>query len=443
MLKKSFILLLVLLLILPVGFALAEDEGIKPSPNAEAIIKVLENVGLDVSSDEGLSRGAYAVALCYAANIPEAEVETLPFADLGGDEWYLGAVGALQQKGILKGFPDGKLYGDNDITGIEAAALLARTFGVMEGPDTDVELEGLQKDHWGYTLYAWLASEGLTLDDELLLAPISAEMAAKFLEKAFYTAEEARFIIDMSNRANAEVSSLKLKGQLYIKIQVEGEDGQTQTIKPTATFNSEYSKDGIIHQTVKTIIPGNGPTVEVEQFIDNDYIYTCAQDEVGEKTWFKMKNPVPQVFDQSYLSQQQNLIKSIKEVVHYRIIEKEVLEDREKYKIALYSRMDDFSKVFDMIGYLSSEEKQNLIEANQLLKDIFIRGLFEIDSKDYFVHNANLIITADMDSGKQPESRQVIKSIVIDAFYEYYDYNVEVDVEIPAEALKAEEIVVE
>ncbi|NLC63226.1 MAG: hypothetical protein GX759_04035 [Thermoanaerobacterales bacterium] len=156
-----------------------------------------------------------------------------------------------------------------------------------------------------------------------------------------------------------------------------------------------------------------------------------------------MKNPVPQVFDQSYLSQQQNLIKSIKEVVHYRIIEKEVLEDREKYKIALYSRMDDFSKVFDMIGYLSSEEKQNLIEANQLLKDIFIRGLFEIDSKDYFVHNANLIITADMDSGKQPESRQVIKSIVIDAFYEYYDYNVEVDVEIPAEALKAEEIVVE
>ena len=48
-------------------------------------------------------------------------------------------------------------------------------------------------------------------------------------------------------------------------------------------------------------------------------------DEVGEKTWFKMKNPVPQVFDQSYLSQQQNLIKSIKEVVHYRIIEKEVL----------------------------------------------------------------------------------------------------------------------
>ncbi|NLC63227.1 MAG: S-layer homology domain-containing protein [Thermoanaerobacterales bacterium] len=116
MLKKSFILLLVLLLILPVGFALAEDEGIKPSPNAEAIIKVLENVGLDVSSDEGLSRGAYAVALCYAANIPEAEVETLPFADLGGDEWYLGAVGALQQKGILKGFPDGKLYGDNDIT---------------------------------------------------------------------------------------------------------------------------------------------------------------------------------------------------------------------------------------------------------------------------------------------------------------------------------------
>jgi hypothetical protein len=439
--KRFIVLLLVFMLLFPAGIAMAEGEGGQQGLNAEAILKVVQDAGVDVSSEEGVSRGAFAAMLTFAAGISEAEVETLPFIDMNGDEWYFRAVGALHQAGILRGFPDGRLYGENPITGIEAAALLARTLGVMEGPDTEVEVGGIQRDHWAYTLYSWLMSEGFQLNNDQLLRPILANEAAQFLAKAFYTDEEAKSIIEKSNKTGAEVKTLKVKGQMIMQIQMEGQDGETATVKPTASFNSQFSREGIIHQTVETSIPGIDTPVKIEQYMDKDYIYTNALGEDGENVWFKMKNPFPQALDQKYLSQQQDMMTSMDEITHYRIIGKEILQDRDIYKIAIYSRFDDFSKIFDMMGYLSSEEQQNLKDANRILKNIFIRGTIQIDSKDFLVHYANLTITAVMDPKEQQESPQAIKSMVIEAFYDYYDYNVDANIQIPAEAQNAEEIV--
>ena len=38
------------------------------------------------------------------------------------------------------------------------------------------------------------------------------------------------------------------------------------------------------------------------------------------------------------------MMTSMDEITHYRIIGKEILQDRDIYKIAIYSRFDDFSK---------------------------------------------------------------------------------------------------
>ena len=45
--------------------------------------------------------------------------------------WYAGAVKALYDRNILRGFAD-KVYPDASITGIEAVALVARTLGIPE-----------------------------------------------------------------------------------------------------------------------------------------------------------------------------------------------------------------------------------------------------------------------------------------------------------------------
>lgn len=441
MFKRLIVLLLAFMLLFPAGIAMAKGEGGQQGLNAEAILRVVQDAGVDVSSEEGLSRGAFAAMLTFAAGISEAEVEPIPFIDVNGDEWYFGAVGALHQAGILRGFPDGRLCGENPITGIEAAALLARTLGVMEVPDTEVEVEGIQRDHWGYTLYSWLISEGFQLNSDQLLRPISADTAAQFLAKAFYTDEEAKSIIEKSNKTGAKVKTFKVKGQMIMQIQMEGQDGETATVKPTASFNSQFSSEGIIHQVVEMSIPGVDTPLKIEQYMDKDYIYTNALDEDGKYVWLKTKNPFPQAFDQKYLSQQQDMMTGMDEVTHYRIIGKETLQDRDMYKIAIYSRFDDFSKIFDMMGYFSPEEQQNLKDASRIFKNMFVRGTIQIDSKDFLVHYANLTITALMDPEEQQESPQAVKSMVIEAFYDYYDYNVDADIQIPAEAKDAEEMV--
>ncbi len=88
-------------------------------------------VAAPVQGQETLSRGEFVAMLVEAGNM---ESNLLP-ADL------------LLQKGIMKGYPDGQLHLERDITRMEAAALTARTLGMAETVALPMEVDVLLGEH--------------------------------------------------------------------------------------------------------------------------------------------------------------------------------------------------------------------------------------------------------------------------------------------------------
>ncbi|MDI3481694.1 MAG: hypothetical protein PWQ97_1349 [Tepidanaerobacteraceae bacterium] len=449
MYKKALVLALVLMLISAMGVpVLAEETSTVQQAEELTVESVLQILPDSANADADLSRGAFAAMLAYAAGISPAEdiaQDELP-PDVEKDAWYAPQVAALYKSNIFKGYPGKKIYPENPITGIEAIALIARALGVPEqSPAEDVDVKGINRDHWGYVFYSWLEKEGLGFGIEDVEKPIKPEEAAKMLVSVFGTDKEAKAIVDEANEKNKDVNSMRAKGTISMKINIASSDGTLLPINTDATFNSEISKDMMLHQTMEASVPnitssGDAQKVVIEEYMDKDYIYIQTFTQDGQQKWIKMKNPVPMVFDKQYISQQREIMKGFEGMVHYRLLGKEMLDGKEVYKMAIYSRINDMAKLFDMLGSIGEQEKMTLSEANSIIKSIYTSGIMYIGIEDGLAYKADMAATISMDAEKQAGSPAVINSMEMEMSYDYYDYNKNITVEIPDEAKNAEEI---
>lgn len=449
MYKKALVLGFILVL----AFTMSMPALAQEAANTQEIQELTEDSVLGVlpesiESNAALSRGAFAAMLAYAAGIsPAKDINPgeLP-QDLEADAWYSAQIMALYKRNILKGYPDKKIYPENPITGIEVIALIARTLGVLEfSPARDVSLDGIQKNHWGYTLYSWLEKEGLGFGIEDVTKPIKPDEAARILVYVFGTDKEAKAIVDEANARNKDVNSMRAKGTMSMNMNMATSDGSILPVNTDATFNSEISKDMILHQTMEASVPniassGDAQKVVIEEYMDKDYIYLLTDGQDGQKKWMKMKNPVPMAFDKQFISQQQEMMKGFEGMVHYRLLGKETLDGREVYKMAVYSRIDDMVKLFDMLGSIGEQKKQTLGAANNIIKSIYMSGVMYMGVEDKLVYKAEIAAMISMDTEKQKGSPVVISSMEMEASYDYYDYNADISVKIPDEAKNAEEI---
>jgi len=454
--KKAWVLGLILVLALSASVpVLAQESEDVQEPEelqeltVESVLNVLPEGSVDLSDpDATLSRGAFAAMLAYAAGISsdgDADESKLP-SDLPPDAWYAEQIAALYDSNILKGSADNKVYPENPITGIEAMALIARTLGIPESsPAPDVKVDGIQEGHWGYDLYSWLQKEGLVLENVDISKPVNPDTAANLLVNAFGTDRQAKAIVDEANARNKDIKSMRAKGTMAMKMNMAAPDGSSTPVNTNITFNIEMSKDMVIHETLETAIPNMdnadaAQTVTIEEYIDKDYIYILIPGQDGEQNWTKMKNPVSMVFDEQFMSQQQQMMNGFDGLVHYRLLGKETLDGKEVYKIATYSRIDDITKLFDMLGSVGDQEKQALGAANAILKSIYVSGVTYLGVEDGLVYNADMTASILLDTEMQKDSPAAISSMYMEASFDYYDYNADITIDIPDEAKDAEEL---
>jgi len=134
--------------------------------------------------------GAVIAGCLSAAAIPveRADAAALPtFTDVGGDEWFAEAVGALAVEGIVRGRDDGS-FGPNDpITRAQMAAFLARTLGLQGGP-ASIPFEDVAPESWYYepvaALYAAGLVSGTTPAEFSPEVPVSRQQAASLIVRA-------------------------------------------------------------------------------------------------------------------------------------------------------------------------------------------------------------------------------------------------------------------
>ncbi|MCU6786021.1 S8 family serine peptidase [Aedoeadaptatus acetigenes] len=93
-----------------------------------------------------MTRAELAAIMTRVLNL---KVDNARFNDVKGSAWYNGYVGAVQNAGIIQGYPDGTFGGERTVTRAELVVIVNRAFKVVGRPGT-MQFNDVDANHWAY-----------------------------------------------------------------------------------------------------------------------------------------------------------------------------------------------------------------------------------------------------------------------------------------------------
>lgn len=93
-----------------------------------------------------MTRAELATVMTRILNL---KVENARFNDVKGSAWYSGYVGAVQNAGIIQGYPDGTFGGERTVTRAELVVIVNRAFKVVGRPGA-MQFKDVPANHWAY-----------------------------------------------------------------------------------------------------------------------------------------------------------------------------------------------------------------------------------------------------------------------------------------------------
>jgi len=387
--------------------------------------------------DEAVSRGAFSHMLVKAANLPHKDTEkskTLP-PDLG-DAWYKDSVLILWEKDIMKGAPDGKVYPDNPVTVREAKALVARTLGV---PDQVIfEAEGTAGSGLDRELYSFVR-QYFEDDDK---SRISVKKAAEILSDIFGVDEEAEEIILKNQEATGSAKSFRASGAIEAEL-VYHQEVEGVPASMSYDFFMELSADSKLKQEISMVMPGVSAPLEMTQYMDKDYIYSMIPNQEGTPQWTKMKNISSFAFDDAYIESMKNQTLNFNTELPYKLLGKGTIDGTECWKLAFYATIydkEELLKTFDSMPGMDGTVKGQLEQSLDIIKSLKFKGIMYIGQEDNMMYGAQIDYDVLLNAEAQAESPVKIESINFIMDIRYSDFGEDIRIEIPQEAIDAEEI---
>lgn len=380
---------------------------------------------------EELSRGEFAAMLVEAGKM---ESDLSP-ADL------------LVQTGVMKGYPDGKLYLDRGITRMEAITLTAKTLGMADSvvPPAEGDIS-LNKEHWGYTFYSWLYVFGLM--DGNPEDVLTEEEGSAFLEKAFTNDPEATLLLEKIKKNATDIESLRSVVSGNMKMITRPGVETTEEI-PQMGFQMKAVQEMVLpasmHQvsTIIIDIPDVGEQeISSEMYLVDGKIYQqLPLDETGEMQWVIYPEELfPDLEQMMNLEEASTTIpEGMDDYLHYQLLGTSEINGEEVYQLATYGRVDDLDLFLEAI----TEQLGN----NGQMMELLGQGLAMIDSMslwcieyigadDYLTKSADmfLIITLAEEFAGEPNP---LEAIQMNMKVEEFIYNEDIVIELPEEAQKA------
>ncbi|MEJ8786016.1 S8 family serine peptidase [Peptoniphilus sp. HCN-40583] len=93
-----------------------------------------------------MTRAELAAIMTRVLNL---KADNARFNDVKGSAWYNGYVGAVQNAGIIQGYPDGSFGGERTVTRAELVVIVNRAFKVVGRPGT-MQFKDVPANHWAY-----------------------------------------------------------------------------------------------------------------------------------------------------------------------------------------------------------------------------------------------------------------------------------------------------
>ncbi|MBE3581315.1 MAG: S-layer homology domain-containing protein [Thermoanaerobacteraceae bacterium] len=405
------------------------------------------------AGDSVLTRGVFAALLAEAAGIQVDE----PTVDNQGEAWYLPAVRVLQEKGVIRGYPDGSLHTDRPVTLLEAAAMSSRVLGLPDGtvpPEVKVALE---EESWGYTPYAWLTKVGLLGSGEDPAAYLTVDQGLAFLTRVFGTDPKAEEIVRAAQEAQTKIKDLRFTSSITMGFRPRPEAaGSVPTITMEGNTVSEFIYPLTLHQRMDVTVnlpveampggdlpEGGKMRMNIEQYLVDGNLYQKVEmPGAAEPLWMKIPGEVMPHLE-SLLEQSGNyagLPPELQEAFHLHYLGEDVVEGRKVHRIAYYGRLDDWQALMKAFPTgLAPELQQALKEAGEVIKSLSFWGEEAIgveDNLSYGAEMTGLVVLADELQGQALP----LESLTFTMRSRDYRYDTGLTIQLPPEALAAEEL---
>ena len=394
--------------------------------------------------EKQLTKAEFVALLAQAAELPTpGKSVTLP-SEVPADAWYAADLKAALAAGIYNGATP-----EQGLTKAQAVTFISRVLGTPNEEAPGVAAPESAKNHWSYVPYSWLLKDGIVNTAFNLEEGLTGVEGASLLETTFGTVKEAKAIAEQSQAAQLEIKTLRTNGDISMNIKanpaVPAQDIPAN-LGMKATFAQEVNYDqGFFQKFSMTMTGLPVPPVEVEQYIVNQGLYMkMPNPQTGQAEWLKM--PAGALPDITEMLKQQSkfmqLPKELDQYFHYRLVGEEKIGDKAYHKLSFYGHIPDLSQFMKLIGGqmgITPEVMKNLEQSGQLIKGLHVTGtmLIEKDSNLLEKQNMNMFITmADQFEG-QPIP---FKSFSGNFNFTFKDYGSQIEIILPAEAEKAQEL---
>ena len=412
------------------------------------------------AAGQTLTRGEFAALLARAAGLQLDDATANQ-----GEAWYVPAVMALKEKGVIRGYPDGLLHADQPVTLLEGAVMASRVLALPDGVVAPEVKGSLGRDSWGYTPYAWLVRVGLLLPGQDAEAPLTVDSAIEFLTRVFGSNAEAEKIIEAARQAQLEIKDLKFSGSIAVTVSPLPEAaGKMPPITMQGEVVSEISYPLNLHQKMDMTMslpvdkmpgndlppgvpPGGKMQMATEQYLVDDTMYQKIEAPGMEQPqWMKLpKEALPDL--EALIEQSRNaatmpggIAPELKDNFHFQYLGEGVEDGHRVHHIACYGLINDWQTLIKALpGGLTPEIEQDLQEAGGIFKSMSswsVEAIGVEDNLTYASEMSILVSFADQFQGVAiPIETMTINTKVTD-----YQYDSGVKIEVPAEALAAPEL---
>ncbi|MGQ9531496.1 MAG: S-layer homology domain-containing protein [Desulfotomaculales bacterium] len=410
-------------------------------------------------SNAPVDRGAFGAMLARAASVPAASGQVYRAKDVDPASWYAPALAALEERGIMAGYPDGTLRPGQPVTGAEAAVMVARALGLF-GTAGQPEAGPLRPDHWASSLYNWLVNQGLVSARSDPEGKLTVGEAADFLARVFGSDPRALDIVEKSGRAQADVKAVRLKSNIDMIMRPRaGMAGQVPVLSGSGQMSTELVFPATMHQVARWRFGDTGdsaakdkqglPELEVEQYLVGGKMYMKMSDPAtGKAEWIKSAVPDLEAFMKESLEASKigggRIPEELKPYFHYQLLGTAEKDGRRVLEIGYYGRIDDLTAFLQLAqslrGTLGGPEfERALNEAGKLVRSISYWGRDCIGADDYLLHEGALKVVLSFAERFQGEAMPV-ELIEMRMRVEECAYGEQIKIELPPEALQAREM---
>lgn len=440
MLKRSIVLLLSLSLLLTLF-----TSSVFAGELQTTMLNKLQQPG------EKLTRAEYVSMLVEAAELPAPTMVVALPQDVPAGAWYANDIKAALAAGVISRTAKGTVSPDQPVTQAQAAVMLSRALR-LPGIEAPGPLPTpVPNSHWAFVPFTWLVKEGIVAPTVKPDAFVTPAEGAALLDKAFGTAKEAKEIMNKSQAVQANIKSLRGTGDMSLSMKANPAvpvQGMPSNVGMKARVVYEMNLDQGLHQQISmtmTGMPQNIPPMEMEQYMVAEGMFMKMKDPMTAQTkWVKMpEGSVPNFVE--LMKQQSKFMQPSKEFdqyFRYRLLGEKKVGGKTFYELSFVGNIPNLVRFMNMVGSqvgMSQEFLKSLEQSSSMIRSISMVGKVLVDKETFYTDQQNastVVVFADKFEGKPFP----LKSLTSTFNFLYKDYGAAVEIKLPAEAAKAEEL---